>query len=327
MVGNFQQILQSNRGFNPHGVLTASISLPAARYGQSSQRVVDYYASLMREIRALPRVQSAAMSEVLPLSGQSNGTTVGVVGKTNAGKPSTGLRFVDPAYFKTLQMRLLSGRPFDESDTGTRPPFAIVNQAFVRAYLSGSDPLSRQITLGWGGDKARQIVGVVGDIRHLATSPATAPEVYVPFAQFPLNDMSILLRTSGDPHALTPAIRNIERNMDASVPLDRVRTLDEYLLLSAAQERFLMWLLIAFAVATMLLSAIGLYSVLSDSVLSRSREFGIRLALGSSVSRIVGLVFSQGLGVTLAGTIIGAQLSGCHSGCYCCVLASRAQGR
>jgi putative ABC transport system permease protein len=309
LVVNFQQILESNRGFNPHGVLTASISLPNARYGQSSQRVIDYYASLMRKLRAVPGVESAAMSEVLPLSGQSNGTTVSVVGKTNAGKPSTDLRFVDPAYFQTLQMRLLRGRPFNESDTAARPPFAIVNQAFVRAFLPDLDPLSSQIALGWGGDKARQIVGVVGDVRHSATSPATVPEVYIPFAQFPLNDMSILLRTSGDPHALTPALRKIARKLDASVPLDRVRTLDEYLLLSAAQQRFLMWLLLAFAGATMLLSAIGLYSVLSDSVLSRSREFGIRLALGSSVSRIVGLVFSQGLGVTLAAMLIGAVAS------------------
>ena len=309
LVENFQQILGSNRGFNPHGVLTAAISLPTARYGQGSQRVIDYYANLMREIQTLPGVQAAAMSEVLPLSGQSNGTTVSVVGKTTPGKPSTDLRFVDPAYFKALQMQLLSGRPFTDSDTLARPPFAIVNQAFVRTYLAGLDPESSQIALGWGGEKARQIVGVVGDVRHSATSPATVPEVYIPFAQFPLNDMSILLRTSGDPHALTPALRSIARNLDASVPLDRVRTLDEYLLLSAAQQRFLMWLLISFAGATMLLAAIGLYSVLSDSVLSRSREFGIRLALGSSVSRIVGLVFSQGLSVTLAGMLIGALAS------------------
>ena len=309
LVGNFQQILESDHGFNPHGVLTASINLPNARYGQSSQRVIDYYASLMRELSAVPGVESVAMAEVLPLSGQSNGTTVSVVGKTHAGKPSTDLRFVDPAYFQTLQMRLLSGRPFNGSDTAARHPFAIVNQAFVSAFLPDLDPLSSQIALGWGGDKARRVVGVVADVRHSATSAATVPEVYVPFAQFPLNDMSILLRTSGDPHSFTPTIRNIARSLDASVPLDRVRTLDEYLLLSAAQQRFLMWLLIAFACATMLLSAIGLYSVLSDSVLARSREFGIRLALGSSVSRIVGLVFRQGLGVTLAGMLIGAAAS------------------
>jgi ABC-type antimicrobial peptide transport system permease subunit len=121
--------------------------------------------------------------------------------------------------------------------------------------------------------------------------------------------MSILVRTAGDPYALAAPIREMARKLDASVPLDRVRTLDDYLLLSSAQQQFMMWLLAAFAAATMLLSAIGLYAVLSDSVLARAHEFGIRLALGSSAGKIVALVTSRGLGVAFAGMVIGGVVS------------------
>ncbi len=309
MVDNFSRILHSSRGFNPHGVLTASVSLPAAAYGQASPRVVAYYRSLMEEIRALPGVQAATLSEILPLSGQANGTTVSVVGNAEAGLPATGLRFVEPGYFKALQIPLMGGRAFAPTDTAARPGCAIVNQAFVRRFLRGRAPYASQLKLGWGGDGAKQIVGVVGDVRPSATSPATEPEVYIPFAQFPMNDMSILVRAEGDPYALAGPIREIARRLDASVPLDRVRTLDDYLLLSSAQQQFMMWLLAAFAAAAMLLSAIGLYAVLSDSVLARAHEFGIRLALGSSASKIVALVMSRGLGVTFAGMIIGGIAS------------------
>jgi putative ABC transport system permease protein len=309
LVDNFSRILHSSRGFNPHGVLTASLSLPVAAYGQASPRVVAYYHSLTDEIRALPGVQAATLSEVLPLSGQTNSTTVSVVGDSEAGLPGTGLRFVEPGYFKTLQIPLAGGRAFAETDTAARPGCAIVNQAFVRRFLQGRDPYSSQLKLGWGGGGAKQIVGVVGDVRPSATSPKTEPEVYVPFAQFPMNDMSILVRTAGDPYALAAPIREMARKLDASVPLDRVRTLDDYLLLSSAQQQFMMWLLAAFAAATMLLSAIGLYAVLSDSVLARAHEFGIRLALGSSAGKIVALVTSRGLGVAFAGMVIGGVVS------------------
>ena len=305
LVDNFNRILHAPRGFNPHNVLTATVSLPAARYGRGSARVLAYYRSLLDQLSSVPGVQVATMAEVLPLSSQSNSTTMSIAGKSIPGLPATDLRFVDASYFKALQIPLLSGRLFDQSDTPERSGCVVVNQAFVRRFLPDTNVYGGKIRLGWGGEGAKAIVGVVGDLRPSATSPVTQPEVYVPFTQFPLNDMSIVLRTSGDPHALAAALRNTARRLDSSVPVDRIRTLDDYLLISSSQQQFLMWLLLAFAAATVLLSAIGLFGVLSDSVLSRAHEFGIRLALGSSTSKVVALVFSHGLSVTLTGAALG----------------------
>lgn len=306
LVSSFKQILQANRGFDPHGVLTASVSLPIAKYGQGSAGVIAYFRSLLQDLRAVPGVQAVTLSEVLPLSGRSNSTTLNVVGQPESSLRSTGLRFVEPSYFAALHIPLMRGRFFNEFDTSARPGCAIVNRAFVRQYLQGSDPFQRKLKLGWGGGDAKQIVGVVEDIRHTATSPSAVPEVYIPFAQFPLNDMSVLIRTTGDPYVLTSSLRKVGLRLDPSVPLDPVRTLDDYLLLSSMQQQFLMWLLVVFSSTAIVLSAIGLYGALSDAVLSRSREFGIRLALGSSTSGVFSLVLGQGLGMIVTGLVVGA---------------------
>ena len=309
LVTSFNKILDSPRGFNSHRVLTASVSLPVASYGQASPRVSHFYDSLLQDVRSLPGVESATLAEVLPLSGQSNSTTVAIAGVHQAGMLGVDLRFVDAAYFATLQIPLRGGRLFTAQDRAGRPGCAIVNEAFVRRFLQGRSPYSSDLQLGWGGTKTKRIVGVVSDVRPTATSPASNPEVYVPAAQFPLNNMSLLIRSAGDPHMLVAPLRATIEHLDATVPLDRVRSLQDYLLLSSATQQFLMWILVALAVMTTLLSAVGIYGVLSDATAARTQEFGVRLALGSSRWRVVRLVLQQGLGVAAAGLAVGSVLT------------------
>jgi putative ABC transport system permease protein len=272
--------------------------------------VVQFYETLLQNVRTLPGVVSASAAQTLPLSGQNNSTTVEVVGRPERGRPAADLRFVEPEHFRTLRILLVSGRFFTERDTPGRPPCVIVNQAFVRRFLKGQDdPFGAQIRLGWGGDDPKQIIGVIADIRNNAIITQPAPEVYVPLAQFPVNDMAILVRTAQDPELLAMTLRQQVAALDRAVPVEQIRTLQEYLLLSIAPQRFLMWVLFIFAGSTLLLAAIGLYGVLSYSTRCRTPEFGIRMALGSTAWGLLGLVLRQGLAIAVVGVVCGLALA------------------
>ena len=306
---SFVRILQSPKGFDPQNILAAAVSLPPANYPRQSPRTAQFFERLLAELRTLPGVESASAAQTLPLSGQNNSTSIEIVGAPLAGKPGADLRFVDVSYFQTLRITLTAGRQFNAQDTAGSAPALIVNQAFVRRYLKTSNPLGTRVHLGWGGNVPKQIVGVIADIRHNSLAIQSEPEVYVPQAQFPSNDMSILLRTTGDPLRLAPALRQKVAAMDASVPVEQVRTLEGYLLLSIAPQRFVMWVLLLFAGGTLLLAAIGLYGIVSYSVRVRTFEFGIRMALGSTARGLMGLVLRQGLAIASPGIVAGLALA------------------
>ncbi len=312
---SFLHILKTARGFSPEGILTASLTLPAASYPRQSARIAQFYEGVLQRLRTQPGVTAASAAQSLPLSGQNNSTSVEVVGHKEAGKPSVDLRFVESEYFRTMRIPLLDGRLPTPKDAPGSVPVAVVNQAFVRRFLQGRSPLGAQVKLGWGGDGPKQIVGVVGDVRHGAVALEAAPEIFVPLGQFPISDMAIIIRTSLEPSQASVALRQAVAEMNPQVPVEQVRTLESYLLLAVAPQRFLMWVLFAFAGGAILLSAIGLYGVLSYSTRCRTFEFGIRMALGSTGWGLVGLVLRQGMILTAVGVVAGLGLA---------VLATRA---
>ena len=307
--GSFLKILHAPRGFDPHHVLTASLSLPVSTYPQKSDVVRRFYSTLVQNLQRAPGVESASIAQSLPLSGDNNSTTVEVTGAPERVSPSVNLRFVGVDYFQTLQIPVVSGRSFSDRDTSTSPACAIVNQAFVRRFLAGRAPGAALITLGWGGGGPKRIVGVVGDIRHNAADPAVSPEVYVPHAQFPVNDMAVLVRTASDPDLYGDQLRKQVWNLDHSLPVDRIRSLDGHLMVSAAPQKFLMQVLAFFAGSTILLAAIGMYGVLSYSTTCRTHEFGIRMALGSRAAGVLSLVLKQGMTIAFAGVGAGLALA------------------
>ena len=308
LTGSFWRILHTPRGFDPHHILTATVSLPSASYPPGSQKAARFYTDLIEKVSPGAEFEGVSAAQSLPLSGQNNSTQVEVAGIDESQKASADLRFVDPAYFRTLRIPLLEGRYPEAHDGHEQPPIAVVNHAFVQRFLHGREPLGAYLQLGWGGDAPKQIVGVVGDIRHDALGAQSRPEAYVPLAQFPLNDVALVMRMRGDTATAARALRAAVQALDATVPVENVRTLDDYLLLSIAPQRFLMWLLAAFAVSTLLLAAIGLYGALSYSTVCRRQEFGVRMALGSSAWGVMRLVLRHGLGVAAAGVLAGLLL-------------------
>lgn len=309
LLGSFARLLAAPRGFDPAHVLTASLSLPVASYPQRSLRVTQFYDGLLDTLRHQPGVESVSLAQTLPLSGQNNGTTIKIAGLPSAEVQNAELRFVDPAYFATLRIPLLRGRALDDRDTAQRPQVIVVNDAFVTEFLGRQNPLQARVSLGWGGNGPKEIVGVVANVRHRSLSLRPRPEVYIPIAQFPQNDLQLLVRTTGDPYQAAAALTAAVRRADPGVPVDRVRALEEYALLSIAPQRFLTSVLVVFATSALLLSAIGLYGALAYSTTMRYREFGIRLALGSTNRGLMSLVLGQGLRMTAPGMVIGLVLA------------------
>ena len=309
LTNSFLHVLNASRGFDPHSVLTGTISLPPTLYPQGSDRVRNYFRDLIVLLQSQPGVLAVSVAEHLPLSGTNNSTTVQVVGRPEPGLPSTNLEFVSEDYFRVLRIPLISGRLLTATDDGTHPGVALVNRAFVRRFLGGGPAENRLLKLGWGGSQPKRIVGVVADLRSQALDVQAKPEVYIPAGQFPNNDMAVLLRTDGHRSDTATMLRNAIRKLDLNIPVDRIRTLDKYLLLSVATQIFLMSILAVFALSTLVIAAIGLYGILSYTTARRTQEFGIRMALGSSPARLLGLVLRQGLGLSLAGVLIGTMLS------------------
>ena len=309
LTGSFWRILHTPRGFDPHNVLTAAVSLPPDAYPQGSGKVTRFYADLIEQMRKVPGVEAVSVAQTLPLSGQNNSTRVEVIGSEQPQKASADLRFVDPDYFHTLRISLLEGRYLEAADCSGQPEIVVVNRAFAARFLAGRSPLGSRLHLGWGGDAPKLVAGVVEDVLHNALGAHATPEVYVPLAQFPLNDMTLVVRTSGNLAGVARTLRAEVRRLDAGVPVENVRTLDDYLLLSVAPQRFLMWVLVAFATSTLLLAAIGLYGALSYATVCRQHEFGVRLALGSNTWGVMRLVLQQGLGMASVGLTAGLLLT------------------
>ena len=310
LTGSFWRILHTARGFDPRNVLTATITLPDRSYPAGSAVQAQFYEELADELRRVPGITHVGVTQSLPLSGQNNSTTIEIAGASPR-QQTADLRFADAGYFTSLGMPLRAGRWFDAGDGPQRQPVVLVNEAFAARLMSGQEPLGARLKLGWGGDAAKIVVGVVGNIRHQALDTESRPEVYVPITQFPLNGLSLVMRVN-DSRAAGEAARALRsavsrRNPDALV--EQVRTLEEWLVNSAAEQRFLMWVLGLLAGSALFLTAIGLYGTLSYSAVQRRREFGVRMALGASREQLVRLVLGEGLRIATLGILAGLAMT------------------
>lgn len=306
---SFWKILHQPRGFDSNQVLTAAISLPVNAFPLGSDKVTQFYYQLLDEVRQTAGVTAASVAQSLPLSGQNNETQFEVVGGNTPQHMTTDLRFVDPSYFETLRIPLLHGSLPSLDDRRKTRPVAVVNEEFVRRFLSRGNAIGTRVLLGWGGAAPKTIIGVVGGIRHQALSAQIRPEVYVPIAQFPVTDLSLVIRTGGTTPRLAQQIRDVVHKFNQDATVDQFHTLDDYLILAAAPQRLLMWLLIAFSLNALALAAIGLYGSLSYAALARQREFGIRMALGSTATGVIGTVVRHGLTIVALGLILGILMA------------------
>lgn len=316
LLQSFRALESVDRGFRGESVYYASVELPFARYRESHRRA-SFFEDLQSTLRQAPGVERVSISLGLPLDPKAEffvtRSPYSVEGgpELEAGrKPEAALHVVGPDFFETLGVSILLGRGFDERDHGDGTPVVIVNESFVRAAWPDEDPLGKEIrhdlVLFPEDAGRRRVVGIVSDFRYYALERDPEPQMYVPHGQAPWPSMHLLVRASADPVSLHKQVREILEGLDADVPLAPLAALADVSEGVVAAPRFRARLLTGFAGAAALLAAIGLYGVVSFSVASRTREIGLRVALGAGRNEVVALVVGQALGLALAGAGLGA---------------------
>ena len=310
MTRSFVRLTNVKLGFNPKNVLTMRVELPRSRYENGAQRK-QFFERLLERVKSIPGIRSAGAISQLPLSGYSMMGRFAIEGQPKPepgkGKPMP-IGIVTPAYFQTMQIPLVQGRFFDARDIEKMPEVAIVNEAMARRFWPGENPIGKKVAaLCEGQALCRTVVGVVGDIRHEELATEAQPEIYVTYQQVALPNMSLVLRTTGDPLTLVSAVRIAVRALDKDQPVALVQTLDEHVSQSILQPRLMMTLLSIFAALALVLAAVGVYAMMSYSVSQRRGEIGIRIALGALKVDILRLVVGQAaLLVVISLTIGGA---------------------
>ena len=304
-------------GFRADGVMTAQLSLPRGRYAPAVR--VQFVNALLARLDALPEVEAAAIGSDLPLGGISNGATFFIDGLTPT--PSRYFRHrVTPDYFATLGIPILRGRSFTPADRDSTPFVVVIGDAMARRFWPGADPVGRRIRLGDATSLEATIVGVAGNARHrdLTTNlgaPTSEPDIYVAFAQRSDMDLSLAVRTAegaGSRAALIAAIQREVNALDPGLPLYRVTPMADVLARQTATGRFGSTVLGSFSVVALLLASIGIYGVLAFVIGLSRREIAIRMALGATRARVVGLIVRQGMslvGVGLAIGLVGAYFA------------------
>lgn len=309
LLESFARIRGVDPGFRPANLLTLQIALPTARYTGVKQRV--FFEELVRRVETLPGVRGASVMRTLPTTARyATPVAVQELPPVNHNDwPQAQLQTTTPGYFHTMGIAVRRGRDFndrDRSDSGFFP--VIINESLVRlfwpGYPSGQEPVGRHLLLG-AGRRGMEIVGIVADVHERGLDGDVWPEVYVPFAANPLQTASLAVRTDGDPRGFVNSVRAQVLAIDRDQAISNVRTMDEIIDGSIGQRRVTLVLLGLFAGAAVTLAMVGLYGVIAYSVTRRTRELGIRRALGAQQRDILGLVLRQGLSLALTGVAIG----------------------
>jgi putative ABC transport system permease protein len=302
-------------GFRASRLLTFGLQPPKEEPYQSAH-LIRFYREALDRIKALPGVVNAEAATGMPLQGVSFGMPFSIAGQTvsdPSSRPGSGFEMVTPEYYETFGIPLTKGRPFTEQDSATAPRVAIVNEAFVGRFLQNVDPLRQRILIEQlvsgqtklGPSVEWQIVGVSRNIRNGGMRGEDFPVIDVPFQQSPWPGTGIVVRTVGDPAAMSKAVAAAIHSFSPDVPLDQIRSMDEIVDQSLVNDRFMTALYASFAGVALVLAAIGIYGVMAFVVAQRRHEIGLRIAFGASQERVLGLVLKEGMALAASGLGIG----------------------
>jgi putative ABC transport system permease protein len=308
LVRSFLGLKRVDPGFDPNHVMTMQLALPAS-YGTDPQ-IAAFYDRLMQELVSVPGVTAAGAVSDLPFGGSNatNGFEIEGRAVDPANPPEADFRCVTPGYFGAVQMPLLAGRPFTAADRESSPSVAIVNRAWAKRFWQGEDVVGKRVKFT-GASGWTTVVGVVGDVRHSRLAAEPRAEIYVPQRQAPNSYMYVAVRAATDPSGIAAAMRRSVRALDPELPLYKLQPLAEFITESIARERFASATLTAFCVITVLLAAAGLYGVIAYAVACRTREIGIRLALGAQPGQVRNTLIADALWLTGSGLLIGLVMA------------------
>jgi predicted permease len=309
LIKSFMRLQAVEAGFDPSGVLTMRIVVPTVRYSQPDQ-VRNFYQEVLRRVAGLPGVTKVGASNGIPLSGSggSGTTTIDNPAFTDdRGTPEADQRIVTLGYFEAMGMTLLSGRLFDERDSSTGQPVAIIDETMARTFWPNEDAIGKRLKRG--GRQSTQpwltIVGVVRHVRYRTLEEPSRVQLYMPHAQVPTTGMSLAIKTKVDPRTLSNSIQREVIAVDREQPVWAIRTMDELMATSVMRRQLIMTLLTLFAGIALTLAAVGIYGVISYWVTQRSHEIGIRVAIGASRLDVLKMVLGQSMSVVLIGVAIG----------------------
>jgi putative ABC transport system permease protein len=303
-------LLGVNAGFDASHLLTLQVTATGSKYPDNAS-LLAYHDRLRAAIRAVPGVQSVALTNQVPLAG--NVDMYGVLDPDNMPAnpelvPSGDRYVVSPEYFSTMKIPILRGRAYTDVDAAdTANKVALVSAALAERLWPNQNPIGHHIKLGGSQGPTRTIIGVTGNVKHQGLDATTTQQWYAPEAQWfaPDNAEMIVVRTTLPPSSLVHAVRRAVSSVDATLPISAVATMDDVIAQSTAQRRLALVLFSAFAVAALLLSAAGIYGVLAGNVAERTREIGLRAALGAAPRAIMSLVVAQGMRLALLGLALG----------------------
>ncbi len=312
LLRSFQQLQRVDYGFDPARLLLTTVNLPSARYGSTPQHIA-FFETLTERANGLPGAVSAAGTSDPPGGGLPMTFSFAIEGRPAPGpsgrEDPVPLRVVTPGYFQTLRVPLLSGRVLDERDDADAPPVLVINESLARRHWPNSDPVGQRISFQRENlPEWWTIVGVVGDVRVYSADEPGTPALYMSYAQKRwdwLDWMSVVVRTRGEPRGLADELRGAIRSLDPALAVGRIETVRERYAAGESRRRFAAVLLGAFAALALILGTVGVYGVLSYSVAQRTREIGVRIALGARRATVASSVVRQGLNLALAGVAIG----------------------